>query len=239
VKNKRTILFLGASIVQGRISCSFVNLLKKRLSKNEYCFVNQGVAGYESHNVLSKLGKAIAEKPDFVVMLVGTNDVMSSLDPKLARISRKLKKIPHEATLEFYSENITKIIRKLKTETHPSIALASLPVLGEDLESIENSRIHEYNVELKKISESEHVAYLPVNERQREYVQKEIGGKGRKFANGTALAFKALAMHFLFFQSLDSISKKNGFLLLTDGIHQNTRGATFIADEIESFLGRF
>jgi len=37
-------------------------------------------------------------------------------------------------------------------------------------------------------------------------------------------------------QSFDEISRKHHFLLVTDGIHMNSRGATFIADEIESFL---
>jgi lysophospholipase L1-like esterase len=37
-------------------------------------------------------------------------------------------------------------------------------------------------------------------------------------------------------QSFDEISKKNGFLLVTDGIHMNSRGAAIIADQIESFL---
>ena len=36
--------------------------------------------------------------------------------------------------------------------------------------------------------------------------------------------------------SLDTISRKNGYHLLTDGIHQNSLGARFIADEVEDFL---
>jgi len=50
------------------------------------------------------------------------------------------------------------------------------------------------------------------------------------------LSIKALARHFLLRQSFDEISRKHHFALLTDGIHMNSRGAAFIADEIEAFL---
>jgi lysophospholipase L1-like esterase len=36
--------------------------------------------------------------------------------------------------------------------------------------------------------------------------------------------------------NLDAISKKNGFILLTDGIHLNSTGSKFVADEIEQFI---
>jgi hypothetical protein len=50
------------------------------------------------------------------------------------------------------------------------------------------------------------------------------------------MAFKSLAQHYLLFQKLDSISKNNGFILLTDGIHLNSIGSKFVADEIELFV---
>jgi lysophospholipase L1-like esterase len=61
-------------------------------------------------------------------------------------------------------------------------------------------------------------------------------GNGRPYESGGMLLIKALARHYLLRQSFDEIPRKNRFLLLTDGIHMNSRGAGFIADEIESFL---
>ena len=222
---KKTLLFLGASITQGRVSKSYVKLLKNRLGTKQYKFINHGVAGYESYNVLMKMDKAVKTKPDFVILLVGTNDVLSSLDPKLAKLSRKLKHIPHEPTLSHYSNNITKIVKYLKQETNSKIAIASLPVVGENLNSVENKTITEYNDELKKIAEKENVTYLPVHEKQKNFLIKEIKGKGKNCVNSTRMAFKSLFLHYLLFMSYDTLSKKNGFLLLTDGIHQNSIGA--------------
>ena len=233
---RKNILFLGASITQGKISMSYVKMLKNRLGIRRYKFINHGVAGYESYNVLSKLDKAIKINPDFVVLLVGTNDVLSSLDPKLAEVTRKMKHIPHKPILQYYSNNIIHIVQRLRQETNSKIAVASLPVIGENLDSSENRTIDEYNSELKRIAENENCTYLPVNEKQKDYLITKAGGKGKDSTNSTKLAFKALFAHYLLFTSLDRISAKNGFLLLTDGIHQNSIGAKFIADEAERFI---
>lgn len=236
MKDKKKILFLGASITQGKISKSYIKMLKVKLGTERYKYINHGIAGYESYNVLRRLDKTIKIKPDFVILLVGTNDVLSSLDPKLAQLSRKLKRIPHEPTLSHYSANISNIIKNLKQETSSKIAIASLPVVGENLDSIENRSIAEYNTELKKITENENVVYLPVYERQNQFLKNEIGGKGKEYIKSAKMAFKSLFLHYFMFMSLDTISRRNGFLLLTDGMHMNSKGAKFIADEIEDFI---
>lgn len=233
---KKKILFLGASITQGKISKSYVKMIKEKLETKRYKFINQGIAGYESYNVLMKLDKGIKIMPDFTIILVGTNDVLSSLDPKLAKLSRKLKHIPHEPILEHYSENINGIINKLKKETNSKIAIASLPFVGENIDSIENKTIAEYNTEIKNIADKENIVYLPVFEKQKVFLMKAINGKGKEYIKSANLAYKSLFMHYFLFKSLDSISNNNGYILQTDGIHQNSIGAKFIADEIEEFI---
>jgi lysophospholipase L1-like esterase len=236
MEKKNTILFLGASITQGRISVSFVNALKQKLDPRQYRFINQGIAGFESYNILKSIDKAINTKPDFVILLGGTNDILSALDPKLSKLTRKLKKIPHEPSLTNFCQNITEIVKGLKQATHAKIAIASLPVLGENLDSKENKMVKEYNSELKLISKTEDVFYLPVFENQVGFLNQVIQGKGKDCIKPSKMAFKSLAQHYLLFQSLDSISKKNGFELLTDGIHLNSIGSKFVADEIELFI---
>ena len=233
---KDNILFLGASITQGKISVSFVNTLKLTFGSRQYRLINQGIAGFESYNILKKIDKAINTKPDFVILLGGTNDILSALDPELSRLSRKLKKIPHEPSVSNFCQNITEIVKRLKHETNAKIAIASLPVLGENLESKENKLVKEYNSGLKLISETENVSYLPVFEKQESFLNQVIQGKGKDCINPSKMAFKSLAQHYLLFKGLDSISKKNGYILLTYGIHLNSIGSKFVADEIELFI---
>lgn len=238
MNKKQTVLFLGASITQGRISCSYVKILKERLGTKNYKFINHGVAGYESYNVLSKIENAVKSSPDFVILLVGTNDVLSSLDPRLAELTRKLKKIPHEPSILHYRNNIRDIIQKLKAETDARISIASLPIVGENLDSLENKTIEEYNTELKNIAGNENVEYLSVFEKQKKFLNQRNNGNGKDYVGNPKLAYKSLLLHYLFFMSFDRISRRNGYLLLTDGIHQNSVGAKYIADEIEDFINK-
>ncbi len=234
--DKKTVLFLGASITQGMISSSYIKILRSRLGSKRYNFINHGVAGYESYNVMRKLEKAIKSSPDYVILLVGSNDVLSSLDPKLAELTRKLKKIPHDPSILHYRNNITSIIQQLKNGSDARIAIASLPVVGENLDSLENRTIAEYNTELKSIASNENVDYLPIFERQKKFLNQNNKGRGKDFINSQKLAYKSLFLHYLLFMSFDKISRRNGYLLLTDGIHQNSLGAKYIADEIEGFI---
>ncbi len=236
MKERTTIAFLGASIVQGKVSCSFVGLLKNKLGTKQYRYVNHAVAGIEAYNVLTRLPGTIALKPDMVVILVGSNDVTASLDPKLEEVSRRLKKIPHPATLKHYAEDMTEIVQRLKRETQAKIALVSLPVLGEDLTSRENARIREYNAALKQIADKEQVSYLPVCEKQHEYLMKRVDGKGRPLEDLTRMVLKSMFKHYVLLKSFDRISEENGFKLLTDGIHLNSIGAGMIADELALFV---
>jgi len=234
--NKRIVVCLGASMVRGQVSCNFVRLLGQRMAENGFQFINAGVAGDQAYNVLMRLDSVVAYRPDFVIILVGTNDVTATLSPVLSRISRLTRRFPQPPSAEFYQNNILRIVKILKEKTPARIALISLPVLGEDLESIPNQRIREYNALLREIAKEEQVSYLPVYELQQEYLRKVQPSSGRPYESGGMLSIKALARHYLLGQSFDEISGKHHFVLLTDGIHMNSRGATFIVEEIESFL---
>ena len=234
--NKHIVVCLGASMVRGQVSYNFVSLLDQRMAEDGFQFINAGVAGDQAYNVLMRLESVIKYQPDFVIILVGTNDVTATLNPTLARISRLTRRFPHPPSAEFYKYNMLRIINMLKERTSAKIALVSLPVLGEDLESTPNQRIKDYNALLKEIADEKQVSYLPVYKRQEEYLREVQQGSGRPYKGGAMLSIKALARHYLLRQSFDEISRKHRFLLVTDGIHMNSRGATFIADEIESFL---
>jgi lysophospholipase L1-like esterase len=234
--NKHIVVCLGASIVRGQVSYNFVNLLDQRMAEDGFQFINAGVAGDQAYSVLMRLDSVIDYQPDFVIILVGTNDVTATLSPTLARISRLTRRFPQPPSAEFYRYNMLRIINTLKEKTSAEIALVSLPVLGEDLESIPNQRIKDYNALLKEITDEKQVGYLPVYDLQEEYLREVQQGNGRPYESGGMLSIKAVARHYLLRQSFDEISRKHHFLLVTDGIHMNSRGAIFIADEIESFL---
>jgi len=205
------------------------------MHKHGFHFINAGVNGDLAYNVLMRLTTVMDRQPDFIVILVGTNDVVGALVPRLARWYRRAKKLPELPTEQWYRDNILQIVRYLKENTRAKIALASLPVLGENLLSIFNQTTDRYNEHLKDIAAQEQVSYLPVHERQKEYLTRNQPA-GRDFDSSGRLTRGLLIRHYLLRQSFDTISRKYGYILVTDGIHMNSRGASFIAEEIESFL---
>jgi lysophospholipase L1-like esterase len=234
--NDKTVLCLGASIVQGKVSSSFVDILSRRMGKDGFRFINAGVAGYQSYNILLNLESAIGIGPDFIFILVGTNDVTAALNPGISGLARLTNKTPQPPSAQFYRDNMLEVVKTLKEKTSAKIALVSIPPLGEDLDAPPNQRIREYNELLKEIATEEQVSYLPVYEKQEEYIKSNLQTGGRPFKGGIIPSLELLVRHFMLGQSFDTISRKKGYLLLTDGIHMNSRGAAFIAEAVESFL---
>jgi len=233
--HSRCVVCLGASIVRGQVSTNIVNLLNQRMHKHGFHFVNAGVNGDLAYNVLMRSKTVVDKQPDFIIILVGTNDVVGALVPRLANWYRRSKRLPQLPTEQWYCDNVLEIVRYLKENTRAKIALASLPVLGENLTSTFNKTVDTYNTHLKEIAAREQVGYLPVHERQKEYLTR-TRPVGRDFESDGRLTRGLLLRHYLLRQSFDTISKKYGYLLVTDGIHMNSLGASFIAEEIESFL---
>jgi lysophospholipase L1-like esterase len=232
------VVCIGASIVRGLFGVSFVPILTRRMSGDGFRLVNAGVGGQTAGDVLARLEGIIAQQPDYAVILVGTNDVTAALYPRLSRISlaRLNRRSPQSPSAESYRENMLQIVKLLKERTAARIALVSLPVLGEDLGSEHNEYVRAYNAILKEIASHEDVAYIPAHEAQERYLKSGRPEGGVPFEPGRMLSLKLLWRHYVLRQSLDEISSRNGYLLLTDGMHLNSRGATNIADQVEAFL---
>jgi hypothetical protein len=91
-----------------------------------------------------------------------------------------------------------------------------------------------YSAVVREIAEAHHVAYLPLNERQTAHLRGHT--PGIQFRDGRALSARAATQHFVLRRSFDSIARRRGLALTTDMIHQNTQGATIIADLVAEFL---
>jgi hypothetical protein len=147
-----------------------------------------------------------------------------------------MKKLPRRPTIEWYRECLTAIVERLARETSADIALMSLPVLGEELGSPSVLRAGDYSAVVKDVAETHNVAYLSLYERQIAYLTAGGFTPGTGFRDGRVLSAGAAIQHFVLGRSLDSISRRRGLRLTTDLIHQNTTGATMIADLVEEFL---
>ncbi|MDT5114463.1 MAG: hypothetical protein QOE30_202 [Mycobacterium sp.] len=234
----RHVVCLGDSLTRGQVSVDFVKMLRSRDIGQHVRVTNAGVNGDLAHNVLQRLDSVVELRPDVVSVLIGTNDANASLSEKNVRMMTRMKSLPSRPTIEWYQENLTAIVERLMRETPAEIALMSLPVLGEELGSPSVLRAADYSAVVKDVAETHNVAYLCLYERQIAYLTAAGFTPGIRFRDGLVLSASAAIQHFVLRRSLDSISRRRGLRLTTDLIHQNTTGATIIADLIEEFLAQ-
>jgi lysophospholipase L1-like esterase len=241
--DERVVVCLGASMVHGRVGVNFVDLVARRFPVG-YRFVNAGIGGDTLFHAWQRLEAVIACRPDFVVILCGTNDILGILDSDSWRRYQGEKRLLQPPSLERYCDTLQDMLRQLKARTRARVALCSLPVLGEDLASPANQHVCEFNAVIRQTAEQEQLCYLPIFERESRLLtehQQSTGQAGRAFAVDRQRTYMqimlgAIFAHFLLGRPFDDISRRNGLLLKTDMIHGNSREAAVIADEIEAFL---
>lgn len=137
----------GASDYKG----TFPYVLAKKLSKihQRVSVTNLGISGSVIGELIeNQLPRAIEEKPDFVTILIGTNDVHDFINP-----------------LEF-KNSLTFITDKLQNETGARILLINIPYLGtKDLilppyDTVMDLRIREFNRVIKQTAGEKQIKYF-------------------------------------------------------------------------------
>jgi len=232
----KQVVCFGDSHTRGLVGPNFLELLETRLGTQDFCFINEGRNNDHTLNLVRRADDIIARQPDVIIVMIGTNDILSTLSWRIATFNRVRKRLPQRPTIESAALNVTRLVRRLKAETQAQVALASIPVLGEDLDSAPNQRVHEYTRRLKSIVEREGVDYLPVNERMEAYLCAQNRQSGRAYHGSITLMFELMAARAFKKEDFNEFSRRQGFTLLTDGVHVNHSGASLIAEVFAEYL---
>jgi lysophospholipase L1-like esterase len=236
----KTVVCFGASLTAGTVSFNYLDLLSSRPALSGFRFINHGVDGDLAWNGLQRLGQVIAERPDYVSILIGTNDVNATMSERNLIRYKAFNHLPTEPTLIWYESTLADIAKRLKQETSARIALLTLAVIGEDLEHEANRKIVLYNEAVQRVAQHENVSCLPLHERMVAYLRDREGERAQlpprlEYRDGLHNTGNALALHTSGL-SWDEVSRRNGLLLTTDTLHLNRVGAGIIADLIEEWL---
>ncbi|HEY9087622.1 MAG TPA: SGNH/GDSL hydrolase family protein [Anaerolineaceae bacterium] len=232
----KTVVCFGDSITRALlVSASYIEPLEERLG-DHFHFVNLGVNNDLTHNLLVRMDDLVKEEPDIVFVLIGTNDVTFSTSVWGGLYVIPRKRLPRWPSLKWAYANLRTIIRRIKDETGAVVAVGSIPVLGEDLKSKPMERVRHYNAEVKKIAGQENAHYIPVFESMEAYLREHETGSGRPFNGSVRLMLRLMVRRLIFRESFETFSARQGFYLLTDGVHMNRTGAGLIAAELEKYL---
>lgn len=227
------VVCLGASIVRGRASVDFVQILRDRFP--ERTFVNAGVNGNTVWEVLQRVDDVLACEPSEVMILVGTNDVLATLAPDGGAKVRDGKHLPTVPSAHDYLINLDAIVARLQV-AGCRVAVASLPPLGQDLEAPANVRLREFNEAIGEVALRRGATYLPVYEALAHELVTAGAAHGPEWTGSWRPGVQSLGRHFLLGQSYDEIAGRRGRLLSPDDVHLDTHGAAVVADAVERFL---
>lgn len=237
--HERLVVCAGDSITHGAVSFDYVAALERSLGAAGHAFVNGGINGDLAYNLLQRLDAIVACDPDVVTVLIGTNDVMGSSVPAMARGQVIAKGLPRSATLDWYEANLRAIVARLKAETRARIALVTLPLLGDVLDSDIHQAVRRGSAIVERVAAEHGVAVIDFG-RALEGRQREAGHVGRVGFRPDVRSFwwmgRAPMLRYLTGASFDRISDGIGLYATTDLVHLNERSGALLAALIESFL---
>ncbi len=225
---------LGDSLTQGQASANYVQLLENRLADDGYRFLNAGINGDLTFNLLQRLDEVIAQQPDIVTLLIGSNDINATFDKKTAARYQKYKDITGTPSIPWSMGNLNTIVARLKSAGIHRIALLSIPMIGEDLDSSLNDRVCQYNQQLRELASRLQLHYLPLHEQLTSGLPRDHQPppyRGRIWPM-IAAGLKVKLLH----RSWNQTSAANGLWFLTDFIHLNERGAEVIANLVAGYI---
>lgn len=233
---RKVVACLGDSHTQGTMAHNFVNDLAAQMGNKGYDFMNAGVNGDLVYNVLSRIDDIIDCHPDYIIILIGTNDILARLS-KSNELHFELKKqLPQKPSEAWFIQNLRTLIDQLKKKTTAELAILSLPLISEDSHSVAFKSAIEYSQQIQQVAKEKEITYLPLNERQLEFYETHRP-KVHKAVIKTPLAyFIPCFKHYILKKSWEEISQEAGLTLTIDTVHQNKIAAQMIEQLIVDFL---
>ena len=220
-KKKKTLVCFGDSNTHGNVSYNWVDQLRTRFG-NLNVF-NAGINADLTFTLLNRIDEVIQCQPDFITILIGTNDANAFLSEKnLIRYISKGKVLPEEKiNQESFRINYEIIITELKTKTKAQIALISLPLLGEDTSFRGNDITQIYSEEIKTLSTIHNIDFLDFREEQIALIPKNNSNKNWSFSKSRVMLLFSVLLHYTLQMSWDFISKLFYNTTSPDNIHLN------------------
>lgn len=233
---KPIFIAFGDSLTQGNMSANWVNILKEK--RPDIQFFNAGMNADLTETLLSRIHDITLCKPHYIHLLIGSNDLMATLDAARMKRYYDLGKITVDANFELFKQNYRKIVEILLEETEAKIFISSLPPITEDFTHLANKKADLYTETIKEIANEFGLPYLPFRENMKA-TMPEKSDQIEDYAQSVTLIRKAGFKKNILGQSWNEISRSRKAKYLTDNIHLNDDGAEILAKLIDIELIKF
>ena len=234
--NRPVVLCCGDSITHGHIGYDWVGSLRDKDSSKIY--VNAGVNGDLAWNLNQRLKNALQCNPDYITILIGTNDAMGSQKIQFIQESYVTnKELPQLPSIDWYEKELESMIQYMQSNSNAKIAISTLPWVGEhDSHSIMDV-VRNHNVIIKNIAEKYNLTLIDLFD----HLSHIIGNNSSSAPYVTTQwrtirIIRAVILHYVFGWNWEKIGKKYGLKTMCDHIHLNENGGIILENLIKEFL---
>jgi acyl-CoA thioesterase I len=268
-RRRPVVLCLGDSLTHGTCSADFTTVLAPQLCASlalppppdnavfvdPVWVVNAGQNGICTHTIWhERLNTALNVYPDYILLLIGTNDVQCMALGKNSPISKKIvaqNALPEVPTLQTLERNLTGILHYIH-EASPKveIGLCTLPPLGEDLSSSYNQCVRNANAVIERVASSANassenkVSVVPLYAALEAVLEKERRKWTLPYPYFMVATMVEYPIRYVaqfaagIVVSWITLSKPLGYTVLSDGLHLNERGRDILVSVVVEWLHR-
>ena len=233
--DKPVVVCCGDSITHGHIGYDWVSSLRDKDDSKIY--INAGINADLTWNLNQRLDDIIKHNPDYITILIGTNDAIGSQPVKLIQdYYIQTKNLPQAPSIEWFEEQIEIFVKEVKENTSAKIAITTLPWLGEQKDASIINVIKNHNKIIKRIAVQYDLFILDLFSKFKEQIASNDSIPYTTSEFRRLRGLRAVILYYIFGWSWTKIGKKYKLKLLCDHIHLNEKGGDLMEQIAKEFL---
>ncbi len=241
---KPVVVMLGDSHTQGTYCIDWLTSLSESY-KDELFFVNAGINGEQTDQIMARLPAVIACNPRYLFVMAGSNDRLSHTSGCSACAYGQCCS-PRAMTA--YKQDYKALLLKSLTETQAYVVVLAVPpaeaprsdpinVGTDEINSIAQDLVQELRKQYPQ-----RIEYVAADAAYQPLVEGDYTADGprKKWTDSTFVSriMWAQFLHWVCGYSYDEISQRHGLKFTVDAVHFNTRGANLVREVVDGVLRR-
>ena len=151
-QHEQKVLFLGDSITYFGfiLPCGYLHLIDNAMKHQtgEIKIISAGISGQTSKDMLGRFGSVLAQKPDWMLLSCGVNDVWHGAQG-----------VP----LDQYKTNIASMVDQARAAGIKVTILASTPIGYDNFQDANNTKLKDYNAFLRELAVKDNLIFVDLN----------------------------------------------------------------------------
>ena len=235
--DKPVVVCCGDSITHGHIGYDWVSTLRKQDESKIY--INAGINADLTWNLNQRVDDIIKHNPDYITILIGTNDAIGSQNIKhIQDYYVSTKGLPQLPQIDWYASELEKFIIEIKSKTNAKIAISTLSWLGEQSEAEIISVVKLHNNIIRTLSDKYELTLIDLFKQFDEIIDINNSVPYTTSEWRRLIGLRAVILHYVFGWSWSRIGRKYKLKLLCDHIHLNEKAGAMLQQSMKEFIGR-